>query len=419
MLFLLLLFLPIFSCKLLMVLEIFRHGAREPVYDYWNARTFREFGELTSVGMHQHYLLGQHIRKLYVEDQPLLSRIYQPEEVYVRSTDLNRTITSAISHLYGLFPLNEGPLIPKGIEEKYLYPPFRGIYQGNGSRKIWEKKFGLKAGFQPVPVLTFQEKDDYLLRPFMWSACPGTNLLEKMQKNTEKYQAWANEFEGTFNEIEKIVNTSETMTCSEITMETALRAYDVFYADMFFNKLLPEHLDEGLWRNLSFVADMHLFYLKFGTTLQQRLQCHSFFSEILEDFDEKINNNNASSFKMKIFSAHDLTLGYLLTGLNLTSYQCIEEIFRNNHTNALNCFNYPTYASNMLIELYFNEEIQKPEVMIKYNGEYVNLCEKKQKTCDYDEFKARLQDFLLEDFMSVCKNRNKKYDKIPYKYLFE
>lgn len=412
----LLVLFPAFQSKLLMVIEVFRHGAREPVYDFWDAKTFREFGELTSVGMHQHYLLGQYIRKSYVEDQPFLSKSYDAGEIYVQSTDLNRTIQSALSHLYGLFPLNEGALLPMGIERKYLVPPIKGMSYGNESERIVEKTFGLNLGFQPVPVLTSQEKDDVLLRPFMWSACPVGAMLERIQKKSDKYAELNEEFRSTFKEIEKIVNATEKMTKSEINMETSLRAYDVFYCDMFYNKKLPENFTEALWRNLSFVADMHLFYGKTGTVQQQRFQCHTFFEEIIEDFDGKLNDNLA--LKMKIFSAHDLTLAFLLTGLNLTSYSCLEEKFRKNQTSALNCFSYPSFAASLLIELYLDEKNQNPFVMIKYNGEYVNLCEKAKKTCEYSEFKARLKGFMLDDFMQFCKNKTRPFPSL-YKYLFD
>ena len=169
------------TSKIIMVMEIFRHGAREPVFDYWNARSFREFGELTPVGMHQHYVLGQNLRKIYINDAKLLSIRYKPEELYVRSTDLNRTIVSAISQLYGLYPLMDGPILPKGIRKNLILPPFMGLEKKKGKR-LWNDSFGLDKGFQPIPVLSFQEKDDVVIRPYMPMVCPVNIAYEKKQR---------------------------------------------------------------------------------------------------------------------------------------------------------------------------------------------------------------------------------------------
>jgi hypothetical protein len=47
----------------------------------------------------------------------------------------------------------------------------------------------------------------------------------------------------------------------------------------------------------------------------------------------------------------------VLSGFNFTSYECMEEIFLTGKTSALNCEkDYPTYASNILMELYENEQ---------------------------------------------------------------
>lgn len=52
-------------------------------------------------------------------------------EVYIRSTNVNRTLASANAHFYGLFPIGTGYKIPDGINTDLLLPPFEGIqYEG-------------------------------------------------------------------------------------------------------------------------------------------------------------------------------------------------------------------------------------------------------------------------------------------------
>jgi len=66
--------------ELKMVLEVFRHGARTAVANYWDYNKYWDHGELTPVGMRQHYLLGKILRKKYIEDLKFLSPEYNYTE---------------------------------------------------------------------------------------------------------------------------------------------------------------------------------------------------------------------------------------------------------------------------------------------------------------------------------------------------
>uniref|UniRef100_A0A183CQS1 Acid phosphatase n=1 Tax=Globodera pallida TaxID=36090 RepID=A0A183CQS1_GLOPA len=83
---------------------LWRHGARTPAIEM--AKEPREWkqglGELTTKGMGQLYRLGQWIRRRY--DGGFLSPEYNSYELYVRSSDFNRTLMSAQALLAGLYP---------------------------------------------------------------------------------------------------------------------------------------------------------------------------------------------------------------------------------------------------------------------------------------------------------------------------
>jgi len=92
--------------KLAFVFELVRHGARAP-YEQMDIEEFPETvsaGILTPEGMRQRYLLGRRNRQRFVEKYNFLSESYNPDEIYMQSTNVNRTIQSGYSELMGLYP---------------------------------------------------------------------------------------------------------------------------------------------------------------------------------------------------------------------------------------------------------------------------------------------------------------------------
>lgn len=99
------------SKKLIFVQELFRHGARYPIYASADDGTeyvdeLKSDGELTTQGKKMHYLLGQKIYQQYWSDlfkNTPYENNYNQSKFYFRSTDVHRTIESCQSHLMGIF----------------------------------------------------------------------------------------------------------------------------------------------------------------------------------------------------------------------------------------------------------------------------------------------------------------------------
>jgi hypothetical protein len=67
------------NTKLLHLSELFRHGARYPVTDIFDGKDTKPFhGQLTSIGMRQQYLLGNYLKKDYIDKLGLISPIFNP-----------------------------------------------------------------------------------------------------------------------------------------------------------------------------------------------------------------------------------------------------------------------------------------------------------------------------------------------------
>lgn len=105
------------------VFVVMRHGARTPVdifpSDPNQAKDWPSPpGKLTDAGLMQHFQLGQFFRRHYIEKNKFLNPIYKSEEIFIRSTDYDRTIRSALANMAGMYPAAPNsslPLVPVTI----------------------------------------------------------------------------------------------------------------------------------------------------------------------------------------------------------------------------------------------------------------------------------------------------------------
>jgi hypothetical protein len=66
-------------------------------------------GQLTHLGLEQLRRIGELLRERYVDELRVLPPVFDARTVFVRSTDTNRTIESAQSLLWGLYPPSTRP----------------------------------------------------------------------------------------------------------------------------------------------------------------------------------------------------------------------------------------------------------------------------------------------------------------------
>jgi hypothetical protein len=68
---------------------------------------------------------------------------------------------------------------------------------------------------------------------------------------------------------------------------------------------------------------------------------------LFDRFDNRIKNSS-EGLKWTFLSGHDTDIYPFLIDLNISSSQCIEELYRFNKTNALNCEPGPEFASSIV-----------------------------------------------------------------------
>ncbi|GMT15218.1 hypothetical protein PFISCL1PPCAC_6515, partial [Pristionchus fissidentatus] len=150
---------------------IWRHGDRAPTSPMAGEKAPEEFwtfggggwGELSPIGMAQHYDLGKKLFSRYANESQFLSETYKAKEVYVHCTDKNRTVVSAMSNLAGMYSRSKAK-VGRDYPDAPSWPTF----------------------FVPIPVHTEYAGMDHIGDPA--TPCPRQDDLWKLVVKTDDYK---------------------------------------------------------------------------------------------------------------------------------------------------------------------------------------------------------------------------------------
>jgi hypothetical protein len=104
--------------------------------------------------------------------------------------------------------------------------------------------------------------------------------------------------------------------------------------------------------------------------------------------------------KFFLFSAHDTNMLAMLDNLNLLDRTCLyDSLIAGDLAGSNNCkVSFPEYASNVIFENIFDEKEKQSYIAVRYNGEYVQVCEDehiyKVKDAEKEKFLCRTDHFL-------------------------
>ena len=410
--------------KLLFVWEQFRHGARGPwisvdpitgldfIGEKWTGE-----GELTPLGTRMHYLLGTSMKKKY---NNFLSKQFNPNEIYIISTDVNRTMMSSYAHLQGMYPNSTSTLLTnKQINLSY-------IQNSNYSSKINKKIYNLgnnsvENGINLFPVYLYPNnygKEFLLYEP---DICPKIVKYLDNAKNSETmkkiYSETSEKLNKTFGEyIFKFMNIS-----SEEDPYYLWNTTNMYYIGDTFIADYTDGRDMELIRNTSInmedfyinslnLSSLETYFGYFGNPLEitAYLQMSPVFRSIFNYMDMRINLDKkgegdkiiSKSPRFVMVAGHDTTLA--------ANDLFLKEEFGVEYEHAV-------YCSSQIYELWKNEKNGK--YFIRY---LVN--QKLKEEFDYEEFKRKVSHKIYneDEIIEICdgiKNKNKKNNKI-FQILF-
>ena len=390
--------------KLLFVWEHFRHGARDP-YTQVNLKTWVDFigvqwksqGELNSLGLRAHYLLGVATRKKYGN---FLSQNYDPNEIWIISTDVNRTIMSAMANLQGIYNnLSTFNLTNLQINNSKINN-LNGTYKIKIDEKINELNNSyIQNGINIIPIHLFSK---YGLQFKLNDAdyCPGIQNYKDEANNQTKVKKLINDFNSYTNDtygkyIFKFMNVSWENSPNYIWEDSNLYYIcDTYIADYFSGRDMPHIKNTGInmkdfyYHSLDH-SYINTYYVNYGNppTNASYLTVSPIFRTIFNYMDRRIyindnhlKNTNSSSPKYVIYSGHDSTVGAIDVFLKDVYYIPYEN---------------PEYTTSQYFELW--------EIDNKYYIKYL-VNQKERAFFEYDYFKNNTMEklFSQDEVEEIC-----------------
>uniref|UniRef100_A0A8D2IQG4 Acid phosphatase 4 n=1 Tax=Varanus komodoensis TaxID=61221 RepID=A0A8D2IQG4_VARKO len=252
--------------------QVYRHGDRSPLGTYptdphkegpWP----QGFQQLTGVrpGILQQKELGQFLRERYAG---FLSASYKPQEIYVRSTDYDRTIMSAQANLMGLYPDSDPEI-----------------------------------GWRPVPIHSVPVRYDKLLKP-PTRTCPRYQQLMKETINLPSYQAKMEAWKGFVSEMANYTG----LKPEQLTPRGLWKVYDSLFCQKKHNLALPAWATP---RVLNTLSEIEAFNIEAHVGMHASQEKARFaggllLGAILSNFSKVVCRD--LPLKMIMYSAHDSTL---------------------------------------------------------------------------------------------------------------
>ncbi|KAL0894600.1 hypothetical protein ABMA27_013163 [Loxostege sticticalis] len=337
---------------------IFRHGDRTPDEEelvlFSTDPKYKEYffpygmKALTNKGKMRGYLVGQYLRQRY---DGLISNLYLPDEITVRTTDYARTKMTALTALAAMYP-----------------PP---------PAQQWNPMLD----WQPIPYDTLAPDVDDLL---YWYNCPRYLSLRNKVYEYPEIKMLVSPYQSLFTYLSS--KTGNNITTPE----------EVFYLDNLFQALENVGISTPKWaeEKMPQIKEMTKieYAAEFFTPELTKYASGLLMAEILNATNAAINGDTDQP-KLRLYSAHENNVAALMSAARV--YQAHQ----------------PNYGATFSIELRRHRNTGQYGITAVYApiaggvGEILPIqgCGD-QAICDYNTFVNLMQDILItpEEFRQKC-----------------
>ncbi|RLW10324.1 hypothetical protein DV515_00002338 [Chloebia gouldiae] len=407
---------PARARSLRFVTLVYRHGDRSPIKAFprdphQESAWPQGFGQLTQVGMRQQWELGQALRRRYRDflsdayrrQEANISRLgafnsYSPVvheqlqgtwqcswasasacayasplagasndalslswQIFIRSTDCDRTLMSAEANLAGLYP-------PRGQE-----------------------MFNPNISWQPIPVHTVPESDERLLK-FPLTPCP---RYEQLQTETRHSAEYINKTKENWQFLEMV---AKETGIRDVSLESIWSVYDTLFCEQAHKMDLPGWVTPEVMTQLKELKDFGFEFL-FGIhnrVEKARLQGGVLLDHIRKNLTKAANASAHQNLKLLAYSAHDTTLVALQMALDV--YNKIQAPYASCHLFEL----YQEDDGNFSVEMFYRNESGKEPFPLTIPG-----CQHK---CPLRRFLELTDPVVPQDWEQECKVSSSMHD---------
>lgn len=335
---------------------IFRHGAKFPdrVYekDFHLLKDVQNTdpGALSLPGTNQMYNLGKNLRHRYLKLLPK-NGFYSKKIIQVKSSWMDRTISSALAFLAGFMP----PL---------------------------ETSNPLPIPWQPVPVVSIpRDRDDLIAQK---RSCPKYDEVYQTLLKSKEIQALDNENKNLYRILS--VNTKENIS-SLLDVELW---HNTLEAEQAAGWNLPDWTENIFPQKTLPLAERYLKLLT-DTPFMKRIKGGPLITEIL---DIMLNRKNSLSERsITLYSGHDVTLVSVMNAMQIL-----------NQTTSK-----PDFSAALAIELHHSlDHVDDMDVKVYY---FFNSEDKYPKAidipgcktpCSLNRFRKVMNGLIVNDFEKLC-----------------
>ena len=364
----------------------------------------------------QLYLLAVKARKKYINK--LLPEYYNPNNIYIKSTDDNNTIESVYSFLQGLFPSGYGQNISElNINrENITYPP--NIKYKEKFKEIL-KEYNLenntnalpyRISIQPIHIF-YKPKHDFQLNKE--GICPGLNENYKNINERKEIKEFVDNLNKDVKDIFMKLENNENIDFL-YNYKNLYSYIDSFTCDNFdmrnFNKLKNEIIKDNNYKEIldnlnkssyEFLSKDYL--LKYNSTEIFTIDTSQTFRDIINWMEQSINNfkeKRINYIKYVLYSSDESSIGTFDGFL----YSLLDE----------NYMEYSNYAESRYLELYLENNEFKVRYLKGNDASILNMT--------YNEFKNKVENKIwdkdkIDNFCKFEKENGNNVEKSKKKEI--
>ncbi|XP_026705144.1 lysosomal acid phosphatase [Athene cunicularia] len=274
-------------------------------------------------------------------------------QIFIRSTDCDRTLMSAEANLAGLYP-------PEG-----------------------QQMFNPNISWQPIPVHTVPESEERLLK-FPLTPCP---RYEQLQNETRHSAEYINKTKENWQFLQMVANKTGIR---DVSLDSVWSVYDTLFCEQAHKMDLPVWVTPDVMARLKQLKDFGFEFL-FGIhkrVEKARLQGGVLLDDIRKNLTRAANVSAHLNLKVLAYSAHDTTLVALQMALDV--YNKIQAPYASCHLFEL----YQEDDGNFSVEMFFRNESGKEPFPLTIPG-----CQHK---CPLQRFLELTDPIVPQDWKQEC-----------------